>query len=189
MSIGFPTPTIRLHLASIDFTPMKFVTDGHRRRANAILLRRTDRLPFAEPPDWDALNRSCAVRLLPTRYASTPSPTICVRSWRKRLSSPSRFASTIRRITPNSNGGQQHSRSRRYSTQLARVGGRERPRRRRTQLPGHPSRERRPEVDEDHSKIPVLSTYDNDGLACCTAVKCSPPCCSTPRWSGWRRAR
>ncbi|MGV0873216.1 Acg family FMN-binding oxidoreductase [Mycolicibacterium sp. XJ879] len=48
----FPDATNRLHLASIEFRPMDFVTDGHRRRANAILLRRTDRLPFAAPPDW-----------------------------------------------------------------------------------------------------------------------------------------
>ena len=51
----FPNPSNRLHVASVDFTPLEFVTDGHRRRANAILLRRTDRLPFAAPPDWDTL--------------------------------------------------------------------------------------------------------------------------------------
>src|SRR6478672_3327844 len=50
----FPNPNNRLHVASVDFTPMNYVTDGHRRRANAILLRRTDRLPFAAPSDWDA---------------------------------------------------------------------------------------------------------------------------------------
>jgi len=49
----FPNPNNLLHVASIDFSPMEFVTDGHRRRANAILLRRTDRLPFAAPPDWE----------------------------------------------------------------------------------------------------------------------------------------
>src|ERR1700752_1767802 len=50
----FPNPDNPLHVASIDFTPMEFVTERHRQRANAILLRRTDRLPFAAPPDWDA---------------------------------------------------------------------------------------------------------------------------------------
>ena len=49
----FPNPNNLLHLASIDFSPMEFVTEGHRRRADAVLLRRTDRLPFTEPPDWD----------------------------------------------------------------------------------------------------------------------------------------
>lgn len=48
----FPNPNNLLHVASIDFSPMEFVTEAHRRRANAILLRRTDRLPFAPPPDW-----------------------------------------------------------------------------------------------------------------------------------------
>ncbi|AEV73769.1 hypothetical protein MycrhN_3243 [Mycolicibacterium rhodesiae NBB3] len=51
----FPNPNNLVHLASIDFTPMEFVTDGHRRRADAILLRRTDRLPFAEPQDRESV--------------------------------------------------------------------------------------------------------------------------------------
>jgi hypothetical protein len=34
---------------------MEFVTEAHRRRADSILLRRTDRLPLAAPPDWDLL--------------------------------------------------------------------------------------------------------------------------------------
>ncbi len=51
----YPNPNNRLHLASVDFSPMDFVTEGHRARADAILKRRTDRLPFAEPPDWDVL--------------------------------------------------------------------------------------------------------------------------------------
>jgi hypothetical protein len=48
----YPNPNDRTHLASIDFLPMSFVTDGHRRRADAILSRRTDRLPFAAAPGW-----------------------------------------------------------------------------------------------------------------------------------------
>ena len=49
----FPNPNNFLHLASIDFTPMDFVTDAHRRLADAILARRTDRLPFSEPSHWE----------------------------------------------------------------------------------------------------------------------------------------
>ncbi|HEU0190720.1 MAG TPA: NAD(P)H nitroreductase [Mycobacterium sp.] len=48
----FPNPSQPDHLASIHFTPMDYVTDGHRRRASAIWERRTDRLPFAAPADW-----------------------------------------------------------------------------------------------------------------------------------------
>lgn len=49
----FPNPNDHTHLATIDFVAMEYVTDGHRRRADAILSRRTDRLPFAAPRDWD----------------------------------------------------------------------------------------------------------------------------------------
>jgi nitroreductase len=51
----FPDPNHRDHVASVDFIPMDFVTDAYRRRADAILLRRTDRLPMAAPPDWKSL--------------------------------------------------------------------------------------------------------------------------------------
>jgi hypothetical protein len=51
----FPNPNNFLHLASVDFTPMDYVTDAHRHRANAILARRTDRLPFTSPPNWQSM--------------------------------------------------------------------------------------------------------------------------------------
>ncbi len=50
----FPNPNNLDHLASVEFSPMDFVTDAHRRRADAILSRRTDRLPFAAPPEWES---------------------------------------------------------------------------------------------------------------------------------------
>lgn len=50
-----PNPNNPLHLASVDFSPMELVTEGHLRRADAILMRRTDRLPFTEPPDWKSV--------------------------------------------------------------------------------------------------------------------------------------
>jgi hypothetical protein len=53
----FPDPNHRDHVASIDFVPMDYVTDAHRRLADAVLLRRTDRLPMAAPPDWESLER------------------------------------------------------------------------------------------------------------------------------------
>lgn len=48
----FPNPNDPEHLASIDFEPMPYVTNAHRRRAKAILCRRSDRLPFRPPPNW-----------------------------------------------------------------------------------------------------------------------------------------
>ena len=51
----FPDPNNLDHLASLDFSPMSLVTDDQRRRADAILHRRTDRLPFTEPRNWESL--------------------------------------------------------------------------------------------------------------------------------------
>jgi nitroreductase len=48
----FPNPNNLRHLASIDFSPMDFVTQACRDRAEAILRRRTDRLPFRAPAHW-----------------------------------------------------------------------------------------------------------------------------------------
>lgn len=51
----FPNPNDPNHLASFVFTPMDFVTDGQRRRARMISVRRTDRLPFIAPMDRQVL--------------------------------------------------------------------------------------------------------------------------------------
>ena len=48
----FPNPNNRDHLASLEFSPLEFVTDTQRERAEAILQRRTDRLPLARPTYW-----------------------------------------------------------------------------------------------------------------------------------------
>jgi nitroreductase len=50
----FPNPDSPNHLASIEFSPLDFVTDRDRRRASAICARRTDRLPFSAPTDWES---------------------------------------------------------------------------------------------------------------------------------------
>ena len=47
----FPDPDKPDHLASITFTALEFVTQGLRYRADAILQRRTDRLPFRAPSE------------------------------------------------------------------------------------------------------------------------------------------
>jgi hypothetical protein len=51
----FPNPNDFDHLASIDFSAARPATDGHRHRAEAIMRRRTDRLPFEEPTNWATL--------------------------------------------------------------------------------------------------------------------------------------
>lgn len=48
----FPNPNNFTHIASVDFRPGGEVDTATAARANAILRRRTDRLPFLPPPDW-----------------------------------------------------------------------------------------------------------------------------------------
>lgn len=59
----FPNPNDPDHLATLQFSPMDFVTDAHRRRADAILARRTDRLPMARYADWDSFEALLRLRL------------------------------------------------------------------------------------------------------------------------------
>lgn len=49
----FPDPTDPGHLAMLQFRPLDLVTPAHRNRAEAILQRYTDRLPFDRPVYWD----------------------------------------------------------------------------------------------------------------------------------------
>lgn len=49
----FPDPECPEQLASIGFAKGGRVSDVQRYRANAILLRRTDRLPFMAPSNWE----------------------------------------------------------------------------------------------------------------------------------------
>ncbi|BBY20264.1 Acg family FMN-binding oxidoreductase [Mycobacterium stomatepiae] len=48
----FPNPNDLDHLASLGFTPVDYVTQARRDRAEAILRRRTNRLPFGAPKRW-----------------------------------------------------------------------------------------------------------------------------------------
>ncbi len=48
----FPNPNDLDHLASTDFTSVDYVAQARRDRADAILRRRTNRLPFHAPKHW-----------------------------------------------------------------------------------------------------------------------------------------
>ncbi|MUL67843.1 NAD(P)H nitroreductase [Mycobacterium sp. CBMA 234] len=50
----FPNPNNRHHLADVEFRPAVGVTPAQQRAADAILFRRTDRLPFGAVDDWPA---------------------------------------------------------------------------------------------------------------------------------------
>ena len=49
----FPNPNDPDHLATIEFSRIAYVTAAQRNRAEAILRRRTDRLPFERPSYWN----------------------------------------------------------------------------------------------------------------------------------------
>lgn len=89
----FPNPNDPDHLATIDFSAMDFVTDAHRARADAILRRRTDRLPFLPPRDWDTFEpvlRSSVDRDLAALYVLPDTA-------RPHLAEASRLTESLRR--------------------------------------------------------------------------------------------
>jgi len=155
----FPDPGNRLHVATIDFTPMEFVTAAHRQRANAILLRRTDRLPFAAPPDW------VIDRVLRTIDSAAVRVDTIPEDLRPRLAEASQLTEALRLYDSSyhaelnwwtaafeTSQGIPHS-SLVSAAESDRVDvGRT--------FPVAQHRERRPEVGEDRSTVLVLSTYD-----------------------------
>lgn len=88
----FPNPNDLQHLASIHFSPMDYVTDGHRRRASAIWVRRSDRLPFAPPTNWKSFEP--ALRNCVSRYAARLD--ILPEDARSRLAQASAFSESLR---------------------------------------------------------------------------------------------
>jgi nitroreductase len=101
----FPHPKDPNLLAAMTFTAMEHATVSDRRRADAILIRRSDRLPFSAPTSWEAfepLLRNVidddAVRL-----DAVPD------DLRPQLAEASQLSASLRPITPKSTGGQAHS--------------------------------------------------------------------------------
>ena len=60
-----PDPSEPDHLATLRFQPIDVVTDSDKRLAAAIPRRRTDRLPFAAPAAWPALESALRHAVLP----------------------------------------------------------------------------------------------------------------------------
>ena len=158
----FPNPNNRLHVASIEFTAMEFVTDGHRQRANAILLRRTDRLPFAGPPAWDTFEPalhdtvdSDAVRLdiipdnLRPQLAESSQLTESLRLYDSSYHAELDWWTAAFEVTEGIPHSSLVSAAESDRVDVGRT------------FPVTHHRERRPEVDEDRSRILVLSTYDD----------------------------
>jgi hypothetical protein len=157
----FPNPNNHRHVASIDFTPMTFVTDGHRARAAAILQRRTDRLPFAAPPDWESFQSTLRDTVASDRVRVDTVPD----ELRSELAEASRLTESLRLYDSSyhaelewwttpfelSEGIPESSLVSAAESDRVDVG---------RVFPATHHPERRPEVDEDHAKVVVLSTYD-----------------------------
>lgn len=167
---SFPNPNDLDHLATVSFTAAPFVTDAHRARADAILDRRTDRLPFAPPPNWAALEPV----LRSTIDSDKAVLHVLPEAVRADLAEASRLTESLRRYDSSYHAELQWwtapyevSDGVPYSS-LASVAERDRVDIARTFPAGeHP--DRRPEVDHDRSTILVLSTYGDtrrDALGC-----------------------
>lgn len=158
-----PNPNNPLHLASVDFSPMELVTEGHRRRADAILTRRTDRLPFSEPPDWESVEP----RLRRTVVSDSVALDTIADDLRPDLAQASALTESLRLYDTSyhselrwwtghfeSSDGIPHSAlpssSERDRIDIGRA------------FPVSHHRDSRAGVGNDHSKVLVLSTFDND---------------------------
>jgi hypothetical protein len=158
----FPNPNNFLHLASVDFTPMDYVTDAHRHRANAILERRTDRLPFAAPPNWESIEFELRRAIDSNRICLD----VIADELRPELAEASQLAETFRlydsgyhaellgwtadfKLTDGIPPSSLISAAESDRVDIGR------------NFPVTHNSDRRPQVDEDHAKILVLSSDDS----------------------------
>ena len=158
----FPNPDNRLHVASIGFTTMEVVTDGHRKRANAILLRRTDRLPFAAPLEWFLFESELCdtVASYTVRLDAVPDDRRSQLAEATQLTESLRVYDSAYHAELNwwtgaftvADGIPQSSLISAAESDRVDVG---------RAFPVTRHRDRRPEVSEDQSKVLVLSTYDD----------------------------
>lgn len=169
----FPDPQRPEQLASIGFTASDRVTDLQRYRANAILMRRTDRLPFLEPSAWapfEAVLHSSVEE--PVRLCVLPDDV------RSQLAEASQVTEALRLYDSSyhaelswwtapfevSDGIPQSALVSAAESDRVDIG---------RSFPVTNNRERRIEVGDDHSKIVLLSTETDepaDALACGEAL-------------------
>jgi len=89
----FPNPNKLDHLASIDFTPLDYVTEAWQEGADAILHRRTDRLPFRAPTNWDSFEPV----LRSSFHSDQVTLDVLADDVRPRLAEASRLTDSLRR--------------------------------------------------------------------------------------------
>lgn len=170
----FPNPNNHRHLATIQFAPMDCVTAGQRSRADAILKRRTDRLPFRAPINWESFERVLRGNLDTDAVRLDVLP----EEMRPRLTEAAQLTESLRLYDTSYHSelgwwtapfevseGIPYS-SLVSATESDRVGVNR-------NFPFTHNTERRTGIGQDHSKILMLSTDDDsltDALACGEAL-------------------
>jgi nitroreductase len=166
----FPNPNKLDYLASIDFSAAHYVTQAQRERADAILRRRTDRLPFDPPSNWESFEPV----LRSGRDDDFATLHVLDDDIRPRLAEASRLTESLRRYDEYYHDELQwwaapfrlsegvppsalvsESEQRRVDVHR--------------EFPVYAHSERRAETSQDHAKILVLSTPDDtreDALKC-----------------------
>lgn len=93
----FPNPNALAHVATIEFHRLEIVTEADRARADAILRRRTDRLPFTAPPSWPAFENALRNAIDPQDARLDVLP----EEARAELADASRLTEALRRDDPS----------------------------------------------------------------------------------------
>ncbi|MCV7413059.1 NAD(P)H nitroreductase [Mycobacterium florentinum] len=170
----FPNPNNPDHLASIEFRRVEHVTKSQDDRVQAILLRRTDRLPFSEPTFW-TLFEPVLRRALDDGEVRLD---VLDDDARPQLAAASQLSAALRR-----DDYPYHEELAWWTSRFvvsegippsALVSDEERPRVGVARdFPGRSHQSRRPEVEVDWSKILLLSTPEDtrsDALRCGEAL-------------------
>ena len=161
----FPDAKDHDHLASITFEKAESVSAHERALAEAISLRRTDRLAFAAPEPWSEFERTLRAVLHPT----VADVDVIDDSGRPALADASRRTERHRRddasyryellwwthhsdSTDGIPPGAMASSAEAAHVDVAR------------EFPSYGAGDRRPGVDRDRSKVLVLSTFDDSRL-------------------------
>ena len=158
----FPNPNAPDHLATVDFSPAHYVTAAERDRADAILRRRTDRLPFGAPADWASFEP-----VLRTTFDQTMARLdVLADDARPTLAEASRLTESVRRYDQyyqdELHWWTTSFRLHQGVPDSALVSEEESKRVEiNRQFPLHVHSDRRPEVPTDQAKILVLSTPEN----------------------------
>jgi hypothetical protein len=166
----FPNPNNPSHLATVEFSPIDHVTEAQRNRAQTMLQRRTDRLPFGRPAYWHLFEPV----LRSTFDEDVAMLDVLSDDQRPRLVEASQLSEALRR-----DDSSYHVELQWWTSLFALAQGvppsalASDTERRRVDIardfPVRSHQDRRPEIDADWSKILVLSTPEDtraDVLRC-----------------------